>query len=571
MSNNLRGKLAFKGERGYSSYEIAVQNGYPGTEEQFVQDYGISDTYSIEIMNARSGFDTLGNVISKKTYHFNTIAEMKACNKLKNGDCVQTLGYYSANDGGSGTYQIVNDSTLVDDGGSVHDITNGLKAKLIIKDGINVKQFGAYGDGVHNDTNAIQNMLLINKSLYLPKGKYKLSSPIQLTSWLIIDGNNSELIFSNDKIFTWENATDTIWNCEIRNLLITGNGSSTFMTGTELFRGGKIQNVRVRNIGLLSGNNNIEMLATIIDNCVFNTTSLFGRLKFHDGTIISSYFNCSDTEYGNTSCLILSGSLSNITGCFFNGNTSEGVPALLEILGTTGFTVSKCNFDYSDGYGIKADRNKGLTISECTFRGNGRLSGAYINNLSGEIKIRHCSFLKPHIETFPYNQNAYIVSSNGYSKNIILEDNYYEVNFKYDSEFNKGSDKIIIREPELFNSNVLPLSKEPHGNIREGLSISQTIDGFRLYGTPIAQTTYYLMGGYDTSDVLFTITPGNYKVLTNCQSVLLQIRTANETYNYNECENITVSCNIEVLSVALIIPANISYNKNIKYILSKVE
>lgn len=36
MEDILRGALCFKGSRGYSAYEIAVQNGYEGTEEQWV-------------------------------------------------------------------------------------------------------------------------------------------------------------------------------------------------------------------------------------------------------------------------------------------------------------------------------------------------------------------------------------------------------------------------------------------------------------------------------------------------------------------------------------------------------
>ena len=61
MSEALKGKLAIKGERGYSSYEIAVQNGYPGTLEQFIADYGISDEYSREIISARGNYTNLKN------------------------------------------------------------------------------------------------------------------------------------------------------------------------------------------------------------------------------------------------------------------------------------------------------------------------------------------------------------------------------------------------------------------------------------------------------------------------------------------------------------------------------
>ena len=41
----LKGKLAYKGERGYSAYEIAVQHGYTGTEEQWSEDFLNADNY----------------------------------------------------------------------------------------------------------------------------------------------------------------------------------------------------------------------------------------------------------------------------------------------------------------------------------------------------------------------------------------------------------------------------------------------------------------------------------------------------------------------------------------------
>lgn len=38
----LKGKLGFKGERGYSAYEIAVQNGFVGTEQDWLAQLGTS-------------------------------------------------------------------------------------------------------------------------------------------------------------------------------------------------------------------------------------------------------------------------------------------------------------------------------------------------------------------------------------------------------------------------------------------------------------------------------------------------------------------------------------------------
>lgn len=42
MEEYLRGVLGFKGERGYSAYEIAVQNGYIGTEKDWLAQLGTS-------------------------------------------------------------------------------------------------------------------------------------------------------------------------------------------------------------------------------------------------------------------------------------------------------------------------------------------------------------------------------------------------------------------------------------------------------------------------------------------------------------------------------------------------
>ena len=45
MSNILKGKLGWKGERGYSAYEIAVQNGFEGTEQDWLATLGTSSHF----------------------------------------------------------------------------------------------------------------------------------------------------------------------------------------------------------------------------------------------------------------------------------------------------------------------------------------------------------------------------------------------------------------------------------------------------------------------------------------------------------------------------------------------
>lgn len=126
----------------------------------------------------------LEDELNQKIYYFNTIAEMKdSSNKLKDKDVVQTLGYYSINDGGKATYRIrTKKSEDVDNGGSVLLLKNNLIAELIIENNtINVKQFGAYGDDSHNDTNSIQNAVDFAvktgiENLYIPSGTFLIST-----------------------------------------------------------------------------------------------------------------------------------------------------------------------------------------------------------------------------------------------------------------------------------------------------------------------------------------------------------------------------------------------------------
>lgn len=46
MDNILRGSLCFKGERGYSAYEIAVKNGFEGSEKDWLAQLGTTAFFS---------------------------------------------------------------------------------------------------------------------------------------------------------------------------------------------------------------------------------------------------------------------------------------------------------------------------------------------------------------------------------------------------------------------------------------------------------------------------------------------------------------------------------------------
>lgn len=211
-----------RGERGYSAYEIAVQEGYEGTEEEWANSFLSPTGYYTKTET--------DNKLKKKAYYFDNVASMKSATNLQNGDYVITLGYYETNDGGNGNYTVVNDINLVDNDATVIDLQNGLKAILIINGSINVKTFGAKGDDTNDDTIAIQKAIDYAydnniREIYLPHGKYKTTKPLFLYDDLKIYGVNcsSTIIHkatndsSDDETFT-EDAIIILTN---RNLDIT--------------------------------------------------------------------------------------------------------------------------------------------------------------------------------------------------------------------------------------------------------------------------------------------------------------------------------------------------------------
>lgn len=110
-----------------------------------------------------------------------SVAAMKALTTPTDGSRCTTLGYYAAGDLGDGAYRYNLASTATQDNGSVITPNSGTGRWLLIAKGVDVRQFGAKGDGVTDDTVAIQtatNYAATTKTgkVYLPFGVYVVST-----------------------------------------------------------------------------------------------------------------------------------------------------------------------------------------------------------------------------------------------------------------------------------------------------------------------------------------------------------------------------------------------------------
>lgn len=97
-------------------------------------------------------------------------------------------GYYTSADGGGGQFIYDSTSSAGDNGGTVIQPDVGIGRWLRpASETLNVRQFGALGDGSHDDTAAIQAAvsaasLVGNGAVYVPAGNYKITSAITLAS-----------------------------------------------------------------------------------------------------------------------------------------------------------------------------------------------------------------------------------------------------------------------------------------------------------------------------------------------------------------------------------------------------
>lgn len=95
-------------------------------------------------------------------------------------------GYYSAHDGGGGAYQYdPSDTTSADNGGTIIVASDGGRWKLQYTQSVSVKQFGATGKGIADDTTSIQNALSWAAAngggdIYVPPGTYKTTSTLTI-------------------------------------------------------------------------------------------------------------------------------------------------------------------------------------------------------------------------------------------------------------------------------------------------------------------------------------------------------------------------------------------------------
>lgn len=128
-------------------------------------------------------------------FQTDTIATLQAvlvANIPANTVC-KVMGYYTPGDGGGGNYAYSSGSSATANGGTViaPNAGSGRWILQVIDNLVSVKQFGAYGDNSHDDTQAITNALGAGIPTVVAPGAvtYKITTPLSIPSNTTFSGS----------------------------------------------------------------------------------------------------------------------------------------------------------------------------------------------------------------------------------------------------------------------------------------------------------------------------------------------------------------------------------------------
>lgn len=146
-----------------------VPTGVDITNETY---WALTGNYNAQVEYYRRETARVAEELKTRAKIYDNVAAMVADSLLTLGESCFTLGYYNINDNGSAIYELVNTPSAY-----TIELDNGLYAMPIICDSVTPEMFGAYGDGIHDDTEAIQTAINASTSVVFNGGKiYKVSA-----------------------------------------------------------------------------------------------------------------------------------------------------------------------------------------------------------------------------------------------------------------------------------------------------------------------------------------------------------------------------------------------------------
>lgn len=314
---------------------------------------------------------------TKSLLGFDNVSDMINSENLIEGSYAKTLGFHNLNDGGSKIYKIIKEQSATNVNGRTKiNLGHDDLYAISLDDIINVKEYGAKGDGITDDTEAIQFCIdtFPHRTIYFPAGNYLISQPLNIkvgneyTVDLFLE--NSARIFTNteiEELLSIGKVAAGNWSRSQLYNMVTIQGGTFDATNTQyaIYITADRKQTRILNTNIINVSNigiyidrNVVTSTSISSDTLIDTISITGTGNFENS--IGIYLKGTDNELneirisGIKTCMIIEGggnliSNGHLTAGYTNTtvdmiNNSTGV--IIKGFGNNYFT----NF-YVDTYG----------------------------------------------------------------------------------------------------------------------------------------------------------------------------------------------------------------------------
>lgn len=350
----------------------------------------------------------------------NTMADMRSLSTceitLLQSGCyagVELLGYYEKGDTPAPIIYFLSTTLLDDDGGSIIQ-TGDIKLEHQFIGELNVRYFGAKGDGLHDDTSALQKTIdyaPINSedtvalspkgfangfSIQIPRGRYKITDTIILKRGLNIKGASLEstqlLSFLPGSVIKYSDEGRYIQDeIKISDLSIWQDTSVPATNGAAImldFGSTTVYSMKlmVENIyieGTYDGITAVALVGSSMKNVFISKCVRHGIYipmtignKSSSSTSLTLY-NCYTSSNGGDGVRIINGAYISLVGCASDSNTGYGY----YIQEGLGHSLFSCGCEENKSGNIFLSKGQGITLNVTSLFSeiNGEIHGITIH------------------------------------------------------------------------------------------------------------------------------------------------------------------------------------------------
>jgi hypothetical protein len=397
-------------------------------------------------------------------------------------------------------------------------VATNVQTKL--RETVSVKDFGAVGDGVVDDTTAIQNAINAGKLIYFPAGTYKFST-LQLNHdgcILVGDGEKATVLTSTATsgsiIYNPDQATITRYYCGIKGMQILAQ-SVTSTSSVKVIDWRSMQFGSIENVWILAN----------------GTAGLAG---IYLGTIT---FGVTECTYNYLKNLYIGGVSYGVQ--FFDGaNTNTVINARVQ--------PGPNAFGYHLAFGTGGDRMGNNTFINCACEYPGNTVTGYALGLGAN----NTTIIAPRLESMSTGIQVLAAATNTTILNAYYDSNITNVSNASTTLNSLGADGLTVFSPDATPNFGVDFSfyGYPGGRTRylgtTGGATSVTNDAFTIFEDGVYGSTY--AGGTN-----FNVgTSGSYRIISNGNHAL----GTSDLYWLGLASNNTVRAKIQINGAVNFVP-----------------